>query len=312
MMKVGSGSHTYEWRGDWAKLPAGVTLGYTHGIVVDRDDNVFLHNQSKDAVIKFDRQGNFISSWGPEFAAGAHGMYLSNEGGTEYLYLADNARHIVVKTTLEGKEIYRIETPDLPEVYQKPEQFVPTDTAVAPNGDVYVCDGYGQPWVHQYDKTGQRIRSWGGKGQEPGKLDQPHGIWIDTRGKEPQVYVADRNNRRIQIFTLDGKHVGFVQGMLRFPCCFYQYRDEMVIPDLFGRVTILDKDNKLITHLGDTDKFNRPGWPGEYLPGYPNIPQDQRKPGEFISPHAACVDSHGDIYVVEWVSDGRVTKLVKG
>lgn len=310
-MKVGSGSHTYEWQDDWAKLPSHVKLGRTHGVVVDHQDNVFVFNTSKDAVVKLDRQGKFLGSWGEAFAEGAHGMYLSNESGTEYLYLTDISRHCVKKTTLDGKEIHTLPAPPLPQVYEVPGHYAPTDTAVAPNGDVYVCDGYGMHWIHQYNRNGQYIRSWGGKGSEPGQMSCPHGIWIDTRGAEPLVYVADRANVRIQKFTLDGKHVGFVQGMFRHPCCFYEHNGEMVMPDLYGRVTILDKNDRLITHLGDSEPFDRPGLPKENIPGWPNFPRESQKAGQFISPHAACVDSHGDIYVGEWVIGGRLTKLVR-
>jgi len=114
--------------------------------------------------------------------------------------------------------------------------------------------------------------------------------------------VADRGNYRIQIFSLDGKHIGFVAEELRYPCCFYQFGDEIYIPDLRGRVTIFDKNNKLITHLGDN-----PGvWEKK---GWPNLPPEEIQVGKFNSPHALCVDSHGDIYVVEWIATGRLTKL---
>lgn len=303
-MRLGSGSHVYEWVEGWGKLPDGIKYGYTHGVVTDSKDRVYIHNRSKDAVIVFDREGKFLNSWGAEFAGGAHGMFLSNEGGTEYLYLADPDRHIVVKTTLDGKTVYTLGVPELPNVYPTPDKYKPTDTAVAPNGDVYVCDGYGQSWVHQYDKNAKYIRSWGGKGKEAGQLDCPHGIWIDTRKSTPRVYVADRSNNRLQIFSLDGKHLAFVSGDFRLPCCFFQFKDEQVIPDLHSRVTIIDKDDKLIAHLGD----NEGGWK---KPGWPNIAKEEIKVGLFSSPHAACVDSRGDIYVVEWISDGRVTKLAK-
>jgi DNA-binding beta-propeller fold protein YncE len=310
-MKIGNGAHSYEWRSDWAKLPSGIKMGRVHGVVVDRHDNILIFNTTKDAVMKFDREGNFLGSWGEQFAEGAHGMYLSPEKGAEYLYLTDTARHFVVKTTLEGKEIHKLPTPPLPEVYPSIDQYKPTDTAVAPNGDVYVCDGYGQSWVHQYDRDGKYIRSWGGKGSEPGKMSCPHGIWIDTRQSEPRVYVADRANLRIQIFSLEGKHLGFVEGMLRRPCCFYEHKGDMIIPDLYGRVTILDKNDQLIMHLGDSAPFDLPGTPNEHIPDWPNLPRERQSPGQFIAPHAACVDSRGDIYVGEWVLGGRLTKLVK-
>ena len=133
-------------------------------------------------------------------------------------------------------------------------------------------------------------------------MNCPHGIWVDTRGTAPILVVADRENHRLQTFTLDGKHVGFIGEELRRPCHFDQRGEELIVPDLNGTVTIFDKDNRFVTHLGD----NPDVWK---IKGWPNLPQDQRIEGKFISPHAACADAKGDIYVVEWISDGRVTKL---
>lgn len=302
-MRVGNGSHLYEIAEGWGKLPEGVQYGYTHGVVVDSQDRVYIHNTSKDAVIVFDKDGNFLTSWGEAFAAGAHGMLLNKEGDQEFLYLADTARCVVVKTTLDGQVLLTLGTPDLPDVYNEEKKYVPTDVAVAPNGDIYVSDGYGQSWVHQYSADGQRIRSWGGKGEEPGKMNCPHGISIDTRGGEPLLYVADRSNHRIQIFTLDGEHVKFVTENLDAPCSFYQFEDEIYLPDLHSRVTILDKHDKLITHLGEHDAYTKAGWP--------NLPNAERIVGKFNSPHGICVDSSRSVYVAEWINDGRVTKLIR-
>lgn len=302
-MTLGSGTHVYELVEGWPALPEGVQLSYTHGAVVDARDNVYIFNQSKHALLVFDRDGKFIRSFGEEFAAGAHGLYLSREGDEEFLFLVDYAIPAVVKVTLEGREVLRLAAPDLPEVYSAEKPYKPTDVCVAPNGDIYVCDGYGQSWIHQYTRGGEYIRSFGGPGSEPGRLSCPHGIWIDTRNGAPRLLVADRANVRIQVFTLDGKPDGFIidEG-LRYPCCFYIAGDELYIPDLHGVISIYDKNNRLITQVGDNpDVWKQPGWP--------NIPHGDRIPGKFISPHALCVDSRGDIYVVEWVSDGRITKL---
>ena len=299
---LGGGTHTYEMVPDWGPLPGSVRYGYTHGVVVDSRERVLIHNQSRDAVVIFDNEGRFVKSWGADFEKGAHGMFLSREGGTEFLYLADYARHIVVKTTLDGEILWTLEYPKEAGIYASEQQYKPTNVAVAPNGDFYVADGYGLSWVHQYDAKTGYIRSWGGKGSEPGKLDCPHGIWVDTRGAEPVLVVADRGNARLQKFTLDGQHAGFVTDELRRPCHFDQRGEELYIPDLHGRVTIFDRNNRLITHLGDNpDVWKRKGWP--------NIPHEDRTAGKFIAPHAACTDARGDLYVVEWVSDGRVTKL---
>ena len=309
---LGSGSHVYEVVEGWGKLPESVQYGYTHGVVVDSQGHVIVHNQSKDAVIFFDPEGKFVKSWGPEFQEGAHGMFLSQENGVEYLYLADYARHVVVKTTLDGKVVWTLGAPPLPNVYKEEPDYQPTNVAVAPNGDFYVADGYGQTapgeraekggWVHQYNSEAEYVRSWGGPGDEPGRLNGPHGIWVDTRRSTPVVVVADRSNHRLQIFSLEGKHLEFVYDELRFPCHFDQPGDDLLIADLYGRVTIFDKNNRLLTHLGDNPRiWERPDWP--------DIPHQDRVVGKFISPHAACWDSEGNIYVVEWIPDGRVTKL---
>lgn len=300
---MGSGRHTYELVKGWGGLPASVSLGYTHGVCEDSQGRIYIHNQSEHAMVVFDPDGKFITSWGKEYAEGAHGLQLSKESGQEYLYLATTSQHTVVKTTLTGEVVWTLGYPKEPGIYDAdPAKFVPTNVAIAPNGDVYVADGYGLSYIHQYNSEAEYIRTWGGVGSEPGKMKCPHGIWVDTRGAEPLIVVADRANVRLQYFTLDGKHVKFVAEELRHPCHFDQREDDLLIPDLFGRVTIFDKNNDLIAHLGDS--------PGvEKTPGYPNLPHEQRVPGKFISPHGAIWDHHGNIYCVEWVSDGRITKL---
>lgn len=304
-MRIGSGSHSYEWVEGWgSNLPAHVQLGYTHGVVEDSQGRIYVHHTGTPSIVVFGADGQYLTSWGDEYAAGAHGLHLSNESGVEYLYLSATGLNVVVKTTLDGKEIYRIRTPDLPDIYDAEKKFVPTETAVAPNGHVYVADGYGQPWVHQYTAQAEYVRSFGGKGSELGKLDNPHGIMIDKRGSEPLVLVADRGNSRLQYFTLDGKAVKVTEGMLRQPCTIVSYGDELYIPDLHSRLTILDKNDELITHVGEREN----GW---QIPGWPNIAHELRQVGNFTSPHGMHVDGKGNIYVVEWISDGRITKLAR-
>ncbi|MCL4691490.1 MAG: hypothetical protein KJ060_03155 [Candidatus Hydrogenedentes bacterium] len=301
-VRLGSGEHTYELVEGWGTPPSHIQYGYTHGVCEDREGRVYIHNQSAHAMVVFDADGTFFTSWGEEYASGAHGLQLNVEDGVEYLYLALTSQNRCVKTTLSGERVWEIGCPMDSGVYEKPEQFVPTNIATAPNGDFYVADGYGLSYIHQYNAKAEYIRTWGGKGEAPGKMKCPHGILVDTRGDTPVLVVADRANVRLQYFDLDGNHLGFVTEELRFPCHFDQRGDDLLIPDLYGRVTIFDKDNKLITHLGDN--------PGvEKAEGYPNLPHNQRIPGKFISPHGAIWDRTGNIYVVEWVNDGRVTKL---
>jgi DNA-binding beta-propeller fold protein YncE len=303
-MIIGSGSHRYEWVEGWAKVPATIQLGYTHGVAEDAQGNIYVHNASKDSVVVFDAHGNFITSWGAAYAQGAHGMRLNTEADGEYLYLSLTNQALVVKTDLNGREIWRIGTPDLPEIYDENRKFSPTESTVAPNGDVYIADGYGQPWVHVYGPDAAYKFSFGGPGSEPGQLNNPHGIMLDTRGSEPLILVSDRGNHRLQYFTLDGQFVRLTEGMLRLPCTTIQYQDEIYIPDLHSRMTILDKNDQLIAHVGEREE----GWK---IAGWPNIDHSLRQVGNFTSPHGLHVDKQGNVYMVEWISDGRITKLAR-
>jgi hypothetical protein len=299
---LGTGTHRYQVVHDWPQTPPGLTWGYTHGVQVDSAGRVYIHHQHEQAVMVFDDAGRFLKSWGAAFRDGAHGMQLRREGDAEFLYFADVARSIVVKTTLDGREVFTLGVPKEAGVYGGDVKYVPTNVAFAPGGDFYVADGYGASYLHQYSSDGRYLRTWGGAGSEPGKMRSPHGIWIDTRpGRTPSVLVADRENNRLQYFSLDGRHLGFVTAELRRPCHFDQRGDELLIPDLCGRVTLFDKDNKLVIHLGDN--------PDPAQRARPDVPVGARRDGTFCSPHAACWDHQGNIYVVEWLLPGRVTKL---
>jgi hypothetical protein len=181
-------------------------------------------------------------------------------------------------------------------------KYSPTNVAIAPNGDVYVADGYGSSFITQYTKDGSYVRTFGGKGTGPGQLDCPHGLIVDERGGTPVLLVADRGNKRLQSFSLDGRHIGLHEGT-NAPCHFHARGAVMVVPDLFARVTLIDAGNNPIVHLGDNGidswKTLRGG------------PRSAFPPGRFVCPHGACFDRDGNIFVVEWVEVGRVTKLVR-
>ena len=249
----------------------------------------------------------------------AHGLLIRKEGGDEFLYLTVNASNpkmspqpalqaVLVKMTTQGEIVWKISGPPDIEAYKPaadgtPKRYNPTNVAIAPNGDLYVGDGYGSYYVNQYNNKAEYIRTFGGNGSEAGQLKEPHGIWVDTRGTTPVLVVADRRNNRLQRFTLDGAHIDFVQGF-RLPCHFDEQKGTVVIPDLHGRVTLIDKQNQVIEHLGDSNAPNR-NKPRRTPPRTAFIP------GHFICPHGACFDHEGNIFVVEWVEVGRVTKLRK-
>jgi hypothetical protein len=304
---IGEGEHQYEVIHDWGELPAGHAYGNTHGVAVDAQGHIHIkHTVGKgatidDAVVVFDADGKFIRSWGKQYKGGAHGLHLSKEGSEEFFYLCDPKRHLFAKTTLDGKELWRKWAPEQCTGYTMPGEFNPTNIAIAANGDIYVADGYGKSFIHQYDRDAKYIRSFGGKGKAAGQTDCPHGLMVDARGAQSVLVVADRANHRLQNFTLDGQHINFVTAELRSPCHFHTRGELMVIPDLDSRVTLFDKNNKMVAQLGDG---------GSYA-GIRDKTRDKFTPGKFVAPHSAYFDSEGNIFVVEWVEVGRVTKLRK-
>lgn len=321
---IGEGAHRYQVLHDWARLPARHAFGNTHGVAVDTKG--FLHvahtvhasSQSPDAVCVFDPEGGFARSWGPEYRGGAHGLTLVKEPTGDCLFHCDCNKGVVRKTDLDGKTLIDYAWPAESGCYETMAEYKPTNLAVVPHdakdadgsrhplaSHVFVADGYGKSWIHLYDPAGKYLHSFAGPGAERGQTSCPHGIAIDTRlPGQPRLLVADRSNRRLQYFSLGahalGRHLGFVKEGVRSPCHFDQFGDLLLVPDLEARVTILGLDDKPVAQLGDGTNF-----------ALRDKPRDQFVPGKFIAPHSACFDAKGNIFVVEWVEIGRVTKLVR-
>ncbi len=308
---VGAGEYTYECHHGWGALPDNLKWETTHGVAVDAAGNIYITYQGsaairehKDTVVVFDPDGQFVRSFGAEYYHGGHGIDVRKEGSEEFLYLCDFHHHIVTKTSLKGEVVWKKEFPQEPNVYKDAGAYRPTNVAFAPDGGFYIGDGYGSHYIHQYDKDAKWVRTWGGQGKEPGKFETPHGLWLDDRpGREPSLVVADRANARLQYFTLDGKHLGFVNEV-SFPAHFDIRGDVLLVPDLHARVSLFGKDNKLIAHLGDD-----PAWTAEVKKM--QIRRDEKKwqAGKFVHPHDACFDKDGNIFVAEWVATGRVSFL---
>jgi peptidylamidoglycolate lyase len=328
-VRLGSGAHTYEAVENWGKLPAGMKYGLGCGIVVDSKDRIYITSRSTNPCAAiFDRDGGLIETWSNDFAQTvgysieevkdtAHGIYWSKEGNEEFLYFTENVStnkegpklgKRVYKTDLKGKILYVIGNVEKEDsTSQKFEWTNPTDVAVAQNGDIYVVDGYGSQRVSRFDKNFKHIKTIGKKTEkgatgpkaEHGTFNTCHGVWVNTLRAEPEIFIADRHNDRLEVYSMDLDYKRTLAGDVRNPCCFYQHKENLYVPDLAARVTILDPDGKLVTHLGD----------GREADGRTAKPDNKENPALFAAPHAMCVDSRGDLYVIEWVPFGRPRKF---
>ena len=311
-MIIGSGEHKYEWNDNWARLPetqGGRRDKAHHGVVVTEAGEIMIFYEDGPSVLTLDKNGNVQRSWDSSLT-NAHGMALVKEGESEYLWLADNKSGQVVKTTLDGQTVMSLQRPDLA-VYRD-GTYSPTWIAVneerhGGNGDIWVTDGYGESYVHRYDKAGHYMGSINGEEGDAGPLDQPHGIWIDNRGPEHSLYISDRRNGRVQVYDLDGNfRRAFGSDFLNAnsPSGFLTYDSLMIVVELRARLTLIDAADGLVTYLGDNPGVSD-------TEGWPDISADLIKPGKFNSPHGVAADSDGSLYIVEFITGGRMTKLSK-
>ena len=315
---VGEGSFRYECHHGWGQLPEKAGYGgASHGIALDAQGHIYIsHQGSPGSVFVFDPQGKFVRSFGQEFRGEGHGIDIRKEGSEEFVYLAPSgSQYPFAKTNLKGEIVWTKSKADIGKdmaaagdkrAYGDKSRYRPTNCSFRPDGGYYLGDGYGSNLIHEYDKNDKYVRSIGGDGKGDGQFSTPHGQWLDERDGTPKLVVADRANKRLQWFGMDGKHVLTVDGFL-FPADIDVQGEYMLVPDLHCRITILDKANKPVAQLGDDAE-----WRGRALAGFKMRGQpDQWKPGRFIHPHDAKFLPNGDILVAEWVAGGRVTLLRK-
>ena len=288
------GYRKYEVDERWGRMPEGYEIFRAAGVAVDGDDRVYVFNRSANNVIVFDREGDMITAWDRDFIE-PHAATVDQQGN---IYLVDRDTHVIEKFTLDGELLMTLGNRNQPSDTGGTElgQLVnkigepnnkPTGVAVAPDGTIFVSDGYQNCRVHKYDAEGNHLMSWGVPGKvEPGHFHLPHGIGVDNRGR---VLVCDRENHRIQLFNQDGEHLETWTGFRQPTAVVIGPDDTVYVPELQARVTILDSDGKV---LGQ--------WGGE----------EDQAPGGFVAPHGIAIDSHGDIYVGEVLEGARIQKFV--
>lgn len=324
-VKIGSGKWTYTLDESWGTLPEGMKYGLGCGIVVDSKDRVIVTTRSANPCVAiFGSDGKLEETWSNEFAQNvgltpgevmgtAHCIYWSKEPGGEFFYFTENVGKgeggkvigkRVYKTDLKGKVLYTIGNVESEDsTHQKFDWTNPTDVAVSPNGDVYVVDGYGSQRVSRFDKNFKHIKTFGGKGTGNDTFNTCHGIWVSTLKGEPEVYIADRTNGRLQVYDLELNYKRTVKGdWIKNPCCLYQHAGHLYVPDLASKVSIINASDENVAVLGDGT-----GIPDGGMKAKPEM--DAQNRDKFFAPHALTVDSKGNLYVLEWVSWGRVRKF---
>jgi sugar lactone lactonase YvrE len=334
-MRVGSGEYAYEWIDNWAKIPDSETRrdGWAHhGVVYSpQRQQIIAFHPGEPNLLFFTPDGVLVQSLETNLTEG-HGLTLVEEDGEELLWVADtgakrvkdaNYQYVslnkgwqLLKLTLAGEIVGVLGPPNHPVYHQG--TFTPTWVAVnekrcGGNGDVWVADGYGSSYVHRYRESGEYVSSINGEEGATGRFSCPHSIWVDTRKSEPELYVADRANGRIQVYDLDGKYKrSFGTGLLTSPSGFAGCGDTLFVIELRARLAIFDPKDQLVEFIGANEEVCRvDGWPN-YRIGNGTV---ERTPlletGKFNSPHGVAADSDGNVYVSEWLIGGRYTKLEK-
>ncbi|WP_227990717.1 6-bladed beta-propeller [Flavisolibacter ginsenosidimutans] len=298
---IGHNNHRYTVDKKWgSRYGNHYSVNDCHEMVIDKNGRLFLlTNEVKNNILVYNKDGRIIDSWGRDYPGG-HGLSLHEQGGEEVIFISDHDRHQVIKTDLRGRVLMILDCPKEAGLYSAAEQFLPTETAIADNGDIYVTDGYGLQYVIQYNNKGEYIRHWGGRGNNNEQFDCVHGIAIDNRRSDKKtLLITSRNQNCFKRFTMDGQYIETINLPGSF-VCRPVIKDDYLYAAVFrsgsntafgsGYITVLDKENKVVST------------PGGSAPEYVNgslLPQHQEEK-IFIHPHDVCIDDDKNIYVCQW------------
>ncbi|MBT1700215.1 twin-arginine translocation signal domain-containing protein [Fulvivirgaceae bacterium PWU4] len=304
---IGHGDFRYRVHKAWGNLdPATTPVKNCHEMVLDSKGRlIMVTDEVKNNIIIYDRSGKLITTWGNEFPGG-HGLTLFNEGGQDVLFICDPDTGRVVKTTADGKKLMELPHPHSINVYETTQRYKPTETAIAPNGDIYVADGYGSQYILQFSPRGEFMRKFGGPGDGDSNFSTAHGVCIDQRDKNNiTLLCTSRAHNSFKRFTLDGKYLStiFIPGA--YVCrpvidgeniyagvCWSRLR-YLNQTDRSGFVTILNGKDKVVSNPGGTKPVYKNGELQMIV---------QEKP-IFQHCHDVCIDGDKNIYVCQWNAD---------
>jgi streptogramin lyase len=285
--RFGSGKYTYKVIEPWAKLPDGWAFGWIPAVAVDSQDRVFVYSRSEHPLVIFDREGNYLEEWGYGLLQDAHGIYIDKD---DNVFCTERNTHCVRKFNRKGELVMTLGTPGEQGANDGDPFRLPTDVGLDSVGNLYVSDGYGNARVHKYSSDGKLIKSWGSWGDGPSQFRLSHCVRVD---RYDRVWVCDRENNRIERFDLEGNFLDEWDGLAHPDTIFFDPDADVVyVAELDQQVSIFDFDKNLLAQWGG----RRPS----------------EKAGEFRAcPHGIWTDSHGDLYVGEVQTNGRIQKYVR-
>lgn len=304
-VRMGCGLMTFDTVPGWGLRPDGSSaLGPTHGaVVIDKAGNIYT--SANKGVVVFSPEGKVIQEYLGDKYSSIHDMEIREEADGEFIYGARNANAEGIKFNAHSGEIV-LNLPFPAESGLDLEKFNPTAITVAPNGDIFLSDGYASNHIFKFDKAGKYLMHFGEKGNDLKQFNTAHGMTLDTRYEPPRLLICDRNHTpkgRLLHYDLDGNFIEEVVTGLGMPTSASIQGDYVSVPDLHGRLVILDKSNTIIAVLGhNADPAKRVNF---------NVPQAEWIEGVFSGTHGSYWDAEGNLYVQDWNVAGRIMKLVR-